>query len=237
MANNPKKLKQLESIIDASIRVFSARGYRQTQMSHIANEMGIAPGTMYLYFESKEVLFNFLLKRIFTNSPDLETVELPIRATSDDFGIHSAKNAFASSGAIIVHAIGKKNVRDARGEFETIIRSLFTTLASYRQGITISLQSSLSWPEHAIFYTGVVKDFLVTLTTYLNQRIKSGQMRKVPNVDASARFILETVAWFAVHRHRALYQTDIDEQEAEEVVVDALLNVFFPEPGNVKNPR
>ncbi len=64
---------------------------------------------------------------------------------------------------------------------------------------------------------------------YLDKRIDQGLIRKVPNVPASARFIVDTIAWFAVHRHRAMYQTIISEKMAEETVVDALVNAFIPQ--------
>ena len=229
IAKNARKREQLENIIESAIRVFSARGYRQTQMSHIAREAGIAPGTLYLYFESKESLFNFLLRYIF-NELNLEAISVPIGFSSWDFENTSTKNAFVSSKllALLDDAIHKEQVTDVHEEFETIVRNLFSTMATYRHGITILFQSSLNWPQVADYYVSIVRDFLETLATYLEKRIGQGLIRKVPDVSVSARFILESIAWFAVHRHRAMYRVVMSEKIVEETVVDALVHAFIP---------
>ena len=48
---DPDKPRQ---IVDAAIRVFARKGYWSSRVSDIAGEAGIAAGTIYLYFETKE---------------------------------------------------------------------------------------------------------------------------------------------------------------------------------------
>ncbi len=231
MIEDIKKKKQLEKIVKSAISVFSERGYKEAQMSHIAQEAGLALGTLYLYFESKESLFNFLLKYIFIDQENLDAMPVPIRSPSWDFGLTSGRNAFVSSklSAIFNDAIHNGDRADVHEEFEKIIRNLFSTLATYRHGITILFKSSLKYPQLADFYVGIVKDLLELLYAYLDKRIGQGLIREVPSVSASARFILESVGWFAVHRHRALHQVAFSEKIAEETVVDVLMHAFIPE--------
>lgn len=49
-----KKMDKFERIIDAAIKVFAETGYHGSQVSKIAREAGVADGTIYLYFKSKE---------------------------------------------------------------------------------------------------------------------------------------------------------------------------------------
>jgi len=49
-------------IIKAAIRVFSEHGFDGSKMEYIAKEAGIGKGTVYEYFESKERLFEEILK-------------------------------------------------------------------------------------------------------------------------------------------------------------------------------
>lgn len=200
-------------------------------MSHIALEAGIAPGTLYLYFASKESLFNFLLKHIFSGRQDFDAVSFPIKSYSWDAEIASEKNAFVSSklSALLHEAVHRENIEDVSKEFENIVRNLFSTMATYRDGITILLQSSLNWPQLADFYVSIVKDLLELLAAYLDKRIGQGLIREVPSVTLSARLILESIGWFAVHRHRAMHQVAFSEKMAEETVVDALMHAFLPE--------
>ncbi|MFB3904240.1 MAG: TetR/AcrR family transcriptional regulator [Acidobacteriota bacterium] len=46
-----------EKILKAAVSVFSARGYRSTLVDEIAQEAGVAKGTLYLYFKSKEEIY------------------------------------------------------------------------------------------------------------------------------------------------------------------------------------
>jgi AcrR family transcriptional regulator len=48
------------AILDAALRVFGQYGYRRTSMDDIANEAGIAKGTIYLSFAGKDELFQAL---------------------------------------------------------------------------------------------------------------------------------------------------------------------------------
>ena len=43
-----------QQIIDAAVRVFARKGYWNSRVSDIARAAGIAAGTIYLYFETKE---------------------------------------------------------------------------------------------------------------------------------------------------------------------------------------
>ncbi len=52
-----------EQIIDAAVEVFADKGYRVASVADIIVEAGVARGTFYLYFESKEAAFNAALDR------------------------------------------------------------------------------------------------------------------------------------------------------------------------------
>src|SRR5678810_1388580 len=43
-----------QQIIEAAVRVFARQGYFNSRVSDIAREAGIAAGTIYLYFKTKE---------------------------------------------------------------------------------------------------------------------------------------------------------------------------------------
>jgi len=51
-------------ILDAALRVFGQYGYRRTSVDDIAREAGIAKGTVYLSFASKEEVFQALAQRL-----------------------------------------------------------------------------------------------------------------------------------------------------------------------------
>ena len=46
------------NILQASIKVFSEKGFHGATMNEIANEVGVSKGTLYTYFKSKEDILN-----------------------------------------------------------------------------------------------------------------------------------------------------------------------------------
>src|SRR5262249_41082810 len=51
-----------QQIIDAAIRVFARNGYYNSRVSDIAREAGIASGTIYLYFKTKDEILGTLFR-------------------------------------------------------------------------------------------------------------------------------------------------------------------------------
>ena len=56
MVNKTKKI-----IFDSAIKIFSELGYRGATMDEIASNAGLAKGTLYYHFSSKEEIFNFIV--------------------------------------------------------------------------------------------------------------------------------------------------------------------------------
>jgi TetR/AcrR family fatty acid metabolism transcriptional regulator len=66
-----------ERILDAAVRVFARKGFHATRVSEVAKAAGVADGTIYLYFESKDhLLISLLEHRVERLLTHLET-ELP----------------------------------------------------------------------------------------------------------------------------------------------------------------
>jgi AcrR family transcriptional regulator len=53
-----------KKLIDAAIKVFSEKGYFNARVSDIVKEAGVAQGTFYIYFKSKEDAFLFIVNMI-----------------------------------------------------------------------------------------------------------------------------------------------------------------------------
>ncbi|MCL6604352.1 MAG: TetR/AcrR family transcriptional regulator [Paenibacillus sp.] len=51
------------AILDAAYTLFGSGGFYETKMSDVAEQAGIAKGTVYLYFKSKEELFMAVTRR------------------------------------------------------------------------------------------------------------------------------------------------------------------------------
>jgi TetR/AcrR family fatty acid metabolism transcriptional regulator len=73
-----------ERILDAAVRVFARKGFHATRVSEVAKAAGVADGTIYLYFKSKdELLVSLFEDRVERLLTFLQT-ELPRHATATD---------------------------------------------------------------------------------------------------------------------------------------------------------
>ena len=62
-------------ILDCARKLFSERGYYQTQISDIQLEAGVARGTIYQYFENKEDLFQTLLEKLYSDWKNMLSIQ------------------------------------------------------------------------------------------------------------------------------------------------------------------
>jgi AcrR family transcriptional regulator len=51
-----------QAILDAALTVFAERGYEAARLDDVAAKAGVAKGTLYLYFNDKEALFEALVR-------------------------------------------------------------------------------------------------------------------------------------------------------------------------------
>ena len=61
--SNPPAADKREAILKAATQVFARNGFFQSQVADIAREAGVAAGTVYLYFRSKDDLLVSLFER------------------------------------------------------------------------------------------------------------------------------------------------------------------------------
>ena len=57
---DPKEGRKKEILVDAAIKIFHQKGYQKARVSDIVSRAGVAQGTFYLYFRSKEAIFRHI---------------------------------------------------------------------------------------------------------------------------------------------------------------------------------
>src|ERR1041384_3860788 len=80
--NRPFFADKREVILRAATRVFASNGYFNAKVADIAREAGVADGTVYLYFKSKEEILHSIFDRSVEEAvsearKQLETVAAP----------------------------------------------------------------------------------------------------------------------------------------------------------------
>lgn len=72
--------KTKRKIFETAMQLFADKGYEATSIEEITATVGVAKGTLYYHFSSKEEIFNFLVEegiKLLQNSIDIKTSKLP----------------------------------------------------------------------------------------------------------------------------------------------------------------
>ncbi|HVP30282.1 MAG TPA: helix-turn-helix domain-containing protein [Myxococcota bacterium] len=225
------RASRLAEIVAAAGRVVAEKGYERTQMSDVARALGISAGNLYNYVESKEALFHLLVEQGFgcVSPPPLpeglvrtpapgETLALLRRRLVDEMSLPMLDAALARRGP----------PRDARGEVTAVVRELYRVVGRNRQGIRVLERSAHEWPElAALFYAEMRRGMLDKLRRWIAGRIEQGVFVRVAEPAAAARFVNESIAWFAMHRFADYDAAKLDDRACEETAVMLLANALL----------
>ena len=219
-----------DAIAEAAIRLFMRRGYASTRVEMIAEEAGVAPGTLYLYAEGKDALFDLALHTAFLAPRQLPDAA-PYRLESRSSIIESAWRLVQERARFprLERAAALPPIADARQEFADVVTEFYDWLARYWRGIRIIEKCALEWPElSTFFYRELRRGGLDLLERYLAGRARENRLRAMPDDAIAARIVLETVSFFAMHRHTAPDSDRLDDAATRETVLAVLTAAFIP---------
>jgi TetR/AcrR family transcriptional regulator, fatty acid metabolism regulator protein len=124
-----------QQIVEAAIRVFARNGYYNSRVSDIAREAGIASGTIYLYFKTKEEILVTLfrdkmaafvahLRREIAGEPD------PVAKIRRLVGVHFAVLEQSPALAEVVQVELRQGHKFFRGASAHEVSAYFELIAS-----------------------------------------------------------------------------------------------------------
>jgi AcrR family transcriptional regulator len=225
----PERLAQL---VDTATEVFIAHGYQRTQMGDVALSMGIAKGTLYGYVESKAALFDAAVRYADGHEPLPAPSSLPLATPAPGSTAASirARLAAETRDLELLTALGRKPPTDVATELATIIRDLYVRMTRHRRSIKLVDRCALDQPELAdVWFNQGRWAQHDALVQYLEQRIASGLLRSMPSTAVVARMVVETIAFWAVHRHWDPSPQHVAEKDVEAAVVEMLLHGLVKE--------
>jgi AcrR family transcriptional regulator len=224
----PDRLAQL---VDCATQVFIERGYRRTQMADVAEAMGVAKGTLYLYVASKEALFDLCCRHADGARPLARSADLPIPTPRNGATVAYVEERLAAQRLpALTAALGRRRVQDVSGELAGIVRELYRTTAANRRGIKLIDRSARDHPAlAALWFEGARGGVVGQLTAYLDDRIRRKLLRPVPDTTVAARLVVETIVFWAVHRHWDAHPQAVDDQVAEDTVITFVVGALAKE--------
>jgi AcrR family transcriptional regulator len=230
--------RPVEEIAEAAARVFMAKGYRAAGVSDVSAALNMSHGAVYTYAKSKEALLYLALLRL-ARPESLAGLDIPV-ATPAPEEIVAVVNAGAASDALPVLTAasgGRRRHVSVAEEFGAIVDELYGFVERNRHLLALVERCAPDLPDLAQFYfVQRRRTLLADLGDYLRRHIRSSALRPVPDVPAAARFITETVAWFAWHRHDDPDSTMLDDEACRRTVRHLLLTAFLSDPDATTTP-
>lgn len=221
-------IRPLEEIADAAVRVFLARGFRPAGISDVAAALGLSHGAVYTYVKSKQALLHLALTRVLR--PDAVAglaVPVPTPTAEEVIAlVESWANDQAALPLLARAAAGTSGLSPA-AELTSVVDELYAFIEQNRMALQLVEGCAEQLPELAQWYFVQRRRAMVEqVGAYLAARIAAGLLRPVPDVPVAARFIVETVAWFAMHRHGDPDSRMLSDDDCRRTVRHLLIAAF-----------
>ena len=166
----PRKITRPEVILAAALRVFSETGYARARLEDVAREAGVSKAALYLYFESKQAIFEALVRSAVL--PNVERLEALVAG-------------WQGSTADLL-----------RSFVQTIARPLIAGEVSAFPKLIIAEASN--FPDLAQFYrTMVIERALGVIAKIIERGVASGEFRPVDPALA-ARLVIAPLVLSAI---------------------------------------
>lgn len=200
-----RKEARPQEILDSALAVFAAKGFAATRMDDIARRAGVTKGTIYLYFESKEAVFQSLVQ---------QSIGSAISGVIDNV------NRFEGSSAELL-----RFVLTAIGQFmQTSDRVVLPKILIAEAG---------NFPEMLRFYRKEIIDKGIALMTgVISRGISRGEFRAIPPQHA-ARLCIAPLLLAAFWR-TTFAQFDSEPYDYQGLIdthIETLLRGLAPDKG------
>lgn len=222
--------RPLAEVADAAVRVFTAKGFRAAGISDVAAELGLSHGAVYTYADSKQALLYLALMRVL--APEAAAgLATPVVVPQQERVVDTVKVWAAGQGGVAdieeAATTPVDSAAAARDELEGIVDDLYTFIEANRVALKLFERCAADLPELAAWYfVDRRRGLLAVLGDYLRVRIEAGVLRAVPDIPVAARFIVETVAWFAMHRHGDPDSAMLNDEDCRRSVRDLVAAAF-----------
>jgi AcrR family transcriptional regulator len=223
---------RLRQLAETAADVFIANGYRRTQIADVARALGVAKGTVYLYVESKQALFALALAA--TDPSWQEPASLPLPTPSAEQMQEAVTLRFTRDGRFeaLNEAVARRRCADSGAELEDVVTELYEVLARNRRVIKLVERCAPDLPDlHAASYSVARGALPAQLAEYIDKRQQRGHFRPTADVAITARTLVETVSFWAIHHHWDPAPAPVDETRVCATLVELFRGALLREPG------
>lgn len=228
--------RPLSEIAEACVRVFISQGFRTAGISDVAKALKLSHGAVYTYADSKQSLLYLALLRVLDPSA-LESMELPVKMPAPETVLAvveewaGRQRGFDRLAEVLQRPVSgsARSGQSAQEELGAIVEEIYDFIAQNRIVLSMFERCAEDLPELAQWYfVERRRGLLVALGEFLEARISAGLLRPVPDVPTAARFIIESIAWFALHRHGDPDSAMLTDENSRSTVRALVPAAFLP---------
>jgi hypothetical protein len=195
----------------------------------------LSHGAIYTYADSKQALLYLALLRVLEPEA-LETMDLPVKLPEPDAIVATvdrwaARQRDFDKLAETLRESGQGAVEQgsAEQELRIIVGEIYDFIDKHRVTLRLFERCSQDLPVLTQWYfVERRRGLLAALGEFLSTRIEAGLLRPVPDVPTAARFIVETIAWFAMHRHGDPDSAMLTDEDCRRTVCHLVPAAFLP---------
>ena len=225
---SPRTPRELDEIVAGAARVFAEKGYRRTQMSDVARELGVSAGNLYNYVPGKETLFALVLRQGAEGKVADGPVDLPVRPKSVSEAVSWLEERldFVSDFPEMEAALAGPAPEDPAGEARAVVLELYDVLERVGPLILVIEASGADLPELAAFFAGLRQGAFARMARWVETRAAEGAMRPLEDPVVTARLILELASWSAVRHRQSDDPEALPADAARRAVADVAVNAL-----------
>jgi AcrR family transcriptional regulator len=221
---------RLSALAAAAVETFIRFGYSGAQMDEVARALGVAKGTLYLYVESKEALFDLAIRFVAGDPVDSLQDELPLPSPAEGRTFRRVEEELGRRAQLprLLAAVATSEVTDVRAEARAILEELFDVIHDNRVGLKMLDRCAREMADiSTLWYRQSREGVRGGLHTWLIAR--RAHLRPLDPA-VSAWFIMEAVAFWAMHRHWDPAPPVVADATARAEIVTTLLRTLVPDP-------
>jgi AcrR family transcriptional regulator len=189
----------LVELVDAATAVLSRKSVARAQMTDVAAAMGVSPGNLYNYVETKDVLLPLVLRRALDGElPDPGAVPIAAVPLRDTIAWLDRRLDWTSDFPVVEAAMARRRPADLAGEVGAVAVELYDVLVRVRPVVAILERSGGDIPELAAILQRVRGELFERMERYVERRRRS--LRTLPDLEVAARLIIEATVYMALRR-------------------------------------
>jgi AcrR family transcriptional regulator len=214
-------MRPLAEIADAAVRVFLDKGYRAAGIGDVSAALGLSHGAVYTYARSKQALLHLALLRTL-DPPAVDRLTAPV-----DLPGLGGMDRLAVDWPLALPVLAAAAADPAGTGLGPVVDELYGYVEQRRPTLALVERCAPDLPElFQWYFVEQRRSVFAALGAYLGGRIDAGLLAPVPDVPVAARFVVESIAWFAMHRHGDQDSAELSDDDCRTGVRHLLLAAF-----------